>query len=122
MYAKKIRRVATLLLTTVASLTVTVAPVSAQSTGPCTGTVPEPIVELVDLLHLIQRLGVSLALLIAVVMLIFSGILLMRNDPDSAQRARSIIWRVIIGLTVVILAGGIVQVVAETLGCSPGVI
>ena len=96
-------------------------PVAAQSGsgGSCPSTVPGPLSELADLLHLIQRLGVSLALLIAVVMLIYAGIQYMRGDPDSVQKARSTIRQVVIGLTIVLLAGGIVEVVRDTL-CGTG--
>jgi heme A synthase len=80
---------------------------------------PEQFREISILLTRIQSLGVALALLIASAMLIYGGILWMRGTPDSQQKARRIIFNTIIGLVIVLMAGGLVEFVKDAL-CSGG--
>jgi len=81
---------------------------------PC-GSMPPQFQEIATLLTRVQQLGVALALLIASVMLIYGGILWMRGTPDAQQKARRIIFDTIIGLVIVLIAGGLVEFVKSVL-------
>ncbi len=83
------------------------------------GTMPEQFQQLAELLTRIQQLGVALALLIAAIMLIYGGILWMRGTPDSQQKARKIIFNTLVGLVIVLMAGGLVEFVKSVL-CGGG--
>lgn len=83
------------------------------------GQMPSQFQNLAELLTRIQELGVALGLLIAAVMLVYGGILWMRGTPDSQQKARRIIFNTIVGLTIVLMAGGLVEFVNGIL-CSGG--
>jgi len=111
-------RIALYLLFTVSIVTGTTA---AQSETPETscGSMPAQFQDIATLLTRIQELGIALALLIASIMLIYGGILWMRGTPDSQQKARSIIFNTIVGLVIVLIAGGLVEFVSNVL-CSGG--
>lgn len=83
------------------------------------GDMPEQFQELAELLTRVQQLGVALALLIASIMLIYGGILWMRGTPDSQQKARKIIFNTLVGLVIVLMAGGLVEFVKSVL-CGGG--
>jgi len=99
-------------------LSLGVSPASAQSDpardSSC-GDVPEQFQQLSELLTQIQQFGVALAVLIASVMLVYAGILYMRGTPDSQQKARTIIMNTMIGLVIVLIAGGLVEFVNSIL-------
>jgi len=88
---------------------------AATGSGSSCGDMPEQFQELAELLTRVQQLGIALALLIASIMLIYGGILWMRGTPDSQQKARKIIFNTIIGLVIVLIAGGLVEFVKSVL-------
>lgn len=81
----------------------------AAQTGESCGTVPDQFQAIATLLTRVQQLGIALALLIASVMLVYGGILWMRGTPEAQQKARRIIWNTLVGLTIVLMAGGLVE-------------
>mgnify|MGYP000091375429 CR=1 FL=1 len=100
------------------SLTVMVGRVSAQSLVEC-GSLPEQFDALRELLIQITSLGTAVAVLLAVMMLIYAGVLMIRGTPQSVEKAKRIIVYTIGGLVLVFIAGGMVEWVANIL-CQPG--
>jgi len=96
-------------------LTLYSTPAAAQSGETSCGSMPPQFEEIATLLTRIQELGVALALLIASIMLVYGGILWMRGTPDSQQKARRIIFNTIVGLVIVLMAGGLVGFVTSVL-------
>lgn len=94
-------------------------PAAAQSSEPSCGDMPEQFQELAELLTRVQQLGIAVALLIASIMLVYGGILWMRGTPDAQQKARKIIFNTIVGLVIVLMAGGLVEFVESVL-CGGG--
>ena len=92
---------------------------AAQSGGTSCGSMPEQFREIATLLTQIQQLGIALALLIASTMIVYGGILWMRGTPDSQQKARHIIFNSLVGLVIVLMAGGLVEFVTNIL-CGGG--
>jgi type IV secretory pathway VirB2 component (pilin) len=80
---------------------------------------PEQFREIATLLTRVQQLGIALALLIASIMIVCGGILWMRGTPDSQQKARRIIFNSLVGLVIVLMAGGLVEFVTNIL-CGGG--
>jgi type IV secretory pathway VirB2 component (pilin) len=97
------------------------SPAAAQTEGSesSCGSMPAQFQDIAELLTRIQELGIALALLIASIMLIYGGVMWMRGTPDSQQKARSIIFNTIIGLVIVLTAGGLVEFVQGVL-CGGG--
>ena len=69
---------------------------------------PTVFTTLVELLNELQTVGVALSAGVAGVMIVYSGYLWMISI-DGKDRARQIIVRVIIGMSIVLLASGIVS-------------
>lgn len=80
---------------------------------------PESLEALRDFLLQLQSVAKALAILIAVIMLIYAGILLMRGRPEDVEKARQIVTRVLAGLVLVFIASGLVQWAANIL-CTGG--
>lgn len=76
---------------------------------------PEVFRELVTLLTELQNVGTALAAAVAGVMLVYAGYLWM-TGIDGKEQARRIVVNVIIGMSIVVLASGIVEWI-ETILC-----
>lgn len=73
----------------------------------CSG-VPGPFADIILLLNELQQIGVAVAAAVAGIMLVYSGYLWMVSI-DGKETARQLIVRVIIGMTIVLMASGIVD-------------
>lgn len=88
---------------------------SESSNGLCPGTEdPAPaIAQLIELLNRIQELGVALGVAAAALGYLYCGLLMMKGDPESVKRAKSVAAHVTIGLAIVLVSGGLVEVIKQ---------
>ncbi|MEK7603760.1 MAG: hypothetical protein AAB461_01405 [Patescibacteria group bacterium] len=111
--SKKIARTTLIVLTAVAVLTPVLALALPTPTPPVTGT-GITLVEIQALITRIAQFLIVVAVIIAVIFIIWGGILYMaaRGDEGKAETAKATIYNGIIGAAVVLGVGVILQTLA----------
>lgn len=97
-------------------LTLFVAPAAAQS-GVCPeGADPAPAIQrVVALLERLQELGVAIGLAAAALGYLYAGFLLMKGTPQAVERAKHVAAHVTVGLAIILVSGGLVEVIKRPL-------
>lgn len=92
----------------------------SESPGYCDGVdVPSAVAAVIDLLNSIQTWGVGIGLAAAAVAYVYAGILLTfgGGDPQRVERAKTVVLYATAGIVVILLSGGLVELV-ETKICA----
>lgn len=95
------------------------ATAAAPTQTPCGGVSSVAIERLIDLIIQLQHLGVTIALPLAGLAYLVAGLAWMRGTIEAQEIAKRILRNTTIGLAIVLVSGGLVEVITAPL-CGGG--